>query len=179
MTFPCPKASSKSQKKRGAGNIPGSFGPGAPSALRPRSRLAGYVVELRNCSGATGAAFARVYYARAAEQQKARQFCRRRPAAGGLGGLGVLRGRWPGEGGPGAPPNFRCPHGHRLIGLNITWYICLKSGGIAPCPSNTALKIAFVFTKMMRSWICLFQKQTVLGAASVTTKRHPQKIRLT
>ncbi|CAJ1355871.1 unnamed protein product, partial [Effrenium voratum] len=34
------------------------------------SRLAGYVVELRNCSGATGAAFARVYYARAAEQQK-------------------------------------------------------------------------------------------------------------
>ena len=36
-----------------------------------RFRIAGYVVEVRDCKGPAGAAFARVYYARSNEQRKA------------------------------------------------------------------------------------------------------------
>jgi hypothetical protein len=39
---------------------------------RIRFRIAGYVVEVKDCRGPSGAAPARVYYARTKEQRKAR-----------------------------------------------------------------------------------------------------------
>ena len=44
----------------------------SPSETASGFRIAGYVVEVKDCRGPSGAAPARVYYARTKEQRKAR-----------------------------------------------------------------------------------------------------------